>query len=111
MTSAPRVNQIRFLSSVAFENAERLMLAASCSAADAMDLFPGPKRAYSNLLRRDPVAAPYSSSAVLRFGRRLRFSGSAAGSSGLASRTTLPPAASTALTAASEAPATSIVIG
>src|SRR5205823_1133110 len=44
MTSAPRVNQIRLLSSVAFENAPKLMLAASCSAADAM--YPSyPKRA------------------------------------------------------------------
>ena len=33
---APSVNQMRFLSSVALEKAEKLMLTASCSAADAM---------------------------------------------------------------------------
>src|SRR6266508_4161855 len=36
---APRVNQMRFFSSSALANAEKLMLAASCSAADAM-CFP-----------------------------------------------------------------------
>src|ERR1017187_1142080 len=36
MTSAPRVNQMRFLSSSALEKADQLMLAASCSAADAI---------------------------------------------------------------------------
>src|SRR6516164_4373505 len=36
MTKAPRVNQIRLLSSVAFEKAEKFMLEASCSAADAI---------------------------------------------------------------------------
>ena len=35
-TSAPRVNQSRFLSSVAFEKVESEILAASCSAADAI---------------------------------------------------------------------------
>src|SRR6516164_4982289 len=38
MIRAPRVNQIRFLSSVALEKAPKLMLAASCSAADAMGI-------------------------------------------------------------------------
>ncbi len=36
MTSAPSVNQIRFLSSSALAKADQLILAASCSAADAM---------------------------------------------------------------------------
>src|SRR5580693_5453629 len=36
MISAPRVNQMRCLSSVAFDRTPRLRLAASCSAADAM---------------------------------------------------------------------------
>src|SRR5580704_16534142 len=36
MTSAPSVNQMRFLSSSALENEFQLMLAASCSAADAI---------------------------------------------------------------------------
>src|SRR5689334_10093426 len=36
MTSAPSVNQIRFLSSSALAKAPQLTLAASCSAADAM---------------------------------------------------------------------------
>ena len=34
MTSAPRVNQMRFFSSVALDRAPKLMLAASCSAAE-----------------------------------------------------------------------------
>ncbi len=36
MTKAPRVNQMRFLSSSALAKADQLILAASCSAADAM---------------------------------------------------------------------------
>src|SRR5271169_6428666 len=36
--SAPSVNQMRFLSSSAFEKADQLMFAASCSAADAMNM-------------------------------------------------------------------------
>src|SRR5437762_247334 len=36
MTKAPKVNQIRLLSSDALANAPKLMLAASCSAADAI---------------------------------------------------------------------------
>ena len=36
-TSAPNVNHRRFLSSVALEKPARLILAASCSAADAID--------------------------------------------------------------------------
>src|SRR5664280_1126163 len=36
MISAPRVNQMRFLSSSALEKADQLILAASCSAADAI---------------------------------------------------------------------------
>src|SRR4051794_31344628 len=43
MTSAPSVNQIRFFSSVAFENAPKFILAASCSAADAMVSYPWPQ--------------------------------------------------------------------
>src|SRR4051794_31458852 len=43
MTSAPSVNQIRFFSSVAFEKAPKFMLAASCSAADAMMSYPWPR--------------------------------------------------------------------
>src|SRR3954454_5028003 len=43
MTSAPSVNQIRFFSSVAFENAPKFILAASCSAADAMMSYPWPR--------------------------------------------------------------------
>src|ERR1700689_1787584 len=39
MISAPSVNQIRFLRSVALPKAEKLMLAASCSAADAIQLL------------------------------------------------------------------------
>src|SRR4051794_19848213 len=50
MTSAPSGDQIRLFSSVALENAEKLMLAASCSAADAMCPFPNPKRAYAKPL-------------------------------------------------------------
>jgi len=38
MTSAPSVNQMRFLSSSALEKADQLILAASCSAADAIAL-------------------------------------------------------------------------
>src|SRR5271165_4274419 len=38
MTSAPNVNQMRFLSSSALAKADQLILAASCSAADAMVL-------------------------------------------------------------------------
>ena len=38
MTSAPRVNQMRFLSSSALAKADQLILAASCSAADAIAL-------------------------------------------------------------------------
>src|SRR6266576_1325305 len=41
MTSAARVNQIRLLSSVAFENAPKLMLAASCGTAEQDDLAAG----------------------------------------------------------------------
>ena len=40
MTSAPSVNQMRFLSSSALEKADQLILAASCSAADAIDCAP-----------------------------------------------------------------------
>jgi hypothetical protein len=36
MTNAPSVNQMRFLSSSALAKADQLILAASCSAADAM---------------------------------------------------------------------------
>src|SRR5580658_5048086 len=36
MTNAPSVNQMRFLSSSALAKADQLMLAASCSAADAI---------------------------------------------------------------------------
>src|ERR1700722_1442150 len=39
MISAPSVNQMRFLRSVALPKAEKLMLAASCSAADAIQLL------------------------------------------------------------------------
>src|SRR5579862_4514858 len=42
MTSAPRVNQIRLFSSVALAKAPKLILAASCSAADAMTTLPYP---------------------------------------------------------------------
>src|SRR5579859_224685 len=38
-TSAARVNQMRFLSSVALEKTPRFMFAASCSAADAIPLL------------------------------------------------------------------------
>src|SRR5438132_1124363 len=55
MTSAPSVNQMRLFSSVALENAERLMLAASCSAADAMCPFPTRKPAYPT---KPPAAEP-----------------------------------------------------
>src|SRR5271163_1377371 len=43
MTSAASVNQIRLFSSVALEKAEKFMLAASCSAADAIMPYPHPK--------------------------------------------------------------------
>src|SRR6478672_3782142 len=41
MIRAPSVNQIRFLSSVALEKAPKLILEASCSAADAIWDLPG----------------------------------------------------------------------
>ena len=37
MISAPSVNQMRFFNSSALAKAEKLMFAASCSAADAME--------------------------------------------------------------------------
>src|SRR6266446_7928975 len=71
MTSAPSVNQMRLFSSVALENAERLMLAASCSAADAMCPFPTRKPAYPT---KPPAAepAPGSGRRRLALGRPFR---------------------------------------
>ena len=92
MTSAPSVNQIRFLSSVALEKAPKLILEASCSAADAIWDLPG--WTYLSGLRLGSAA-----SAAAPPWRRP--------SSILTS--TLPPAFSTAAIAALEAPATLIV--
>src|SRR6185437_14746243 len=64
MTRAPSVNQIRFFSSVAFENAPKFMLAASCSAADAMMSHPWPR---CGPYRRTGGTAPRSPA---RSGRR-----------------------------------------
>src|SRR5271170_128606 len=55
MTSALSVNQIRLFSSVALEKAEKFMLAASCSAADAIMPYPHPKA----LCASDPLSSGF----------------------------------------------------
>src|SRR5215475_4787718 len=97
MMSAPRVNQIRLLSSDALAKAPKLMLAASCSAADAILIHPtqrppatAQQRRYGEAAATAPFRPPFVP---------------------LTRTITLPPAFSTAAIAFLEAPATSIVIG
>ena len=124
MTSAPRVNQMRFLSSSALEKADQLMLAASCSAADAIVYAlrqyrgaghaplerPAWLRSAATGYRRNsndgPSGAPrksYGPSAAKRHPLRAALRQPAATASAL-SVLTLPPAFSTAATALFDAP-------
>src|SRR5579871_2452246 len=74
MTNAPRVNQMRFLSSSALAKADQLILAASCSAADAMadSLRTAPARApwFTTCHSRRP--GPAWTGRPLAYGRRAR---------------------------------------
>src|SRR5271166_4687478 len=72
MTNAPSVNQIRFLSSSALAKADQLILAASCSAADAMVLSerrPDPSAPVQNGV---PAASSGAAGLPLSYGRRRR---------------------------------------
>src|SRR5258706_14783548 len=89
MSSAPSVNQMRFFSSSALANAEKLRLAASCSAAETMQ---APAATYER-----PPHAPYGDQAA--FSPSAGFGG--------ARILTEPPAFSTAAIADLEAPTTS----
>ena len=124
MTSAPRVNQMRFWSSSALEKADQLMLAASCSAADAivhaLRQFRGADHAplerparlrsaaagYRRVSNDGLCGAPFKSygpPATKRHPIRAALRQPAATASAL-SVLTLPPAFSTASTALFDAP-------
>src|SRR5690349_15709910 len=103
-SSAPSVNQMRFLSSVAFDRTPRLRLAASCSAADAMRVPPhgnGAPVAWDAAPQTLLNCCPHRSGARGSHGQA-QPSASAAG----AVVVTVPPAASTAAMAAWLAPVT-----
>src|SRR5579863_10418698 len=79
MISAPRVNQMRFLSSVALEKTPRLRFAASCSAAEAMErpssvacYFRTEAEAKQGSPRETAVGRNALRFFALRFGRWLR---------------------------------------
>ena len=113
---------MRFFSSVAFEKAPKFMLAASCSAADAMLSDPHPAGTRMRALDAGVNFSRSPGESRTHFQRPRRRTGRSRPSPGLRLRsqprrlgdrrrltTTLPPAASTAAIAASRAPATSIV--
>src|SRR5512137_1587073 len=98
--SAPRVNQMRFLSSVAFARTPKLRFDIACSAADAMRYL------LSTAAHRCPCAPQRRPDPDLGLCPARGKGHSDAASAGAAVTVTLPPAACTAAIAAAEAPET-----